>query len=371
LSSIPAPLLGAHVIKSTLSRIGLSADKIEEVILGNVVTSNVGQAPARQAAIHGGLPESVICTTINKVCASGMKAVMFASQAIENKANTCVLAGGFESMSNIPYYVPKGRTGYGYGHGQLLDGAIRDGLWDAFNDHHMGMCAEVCADTYKISRKEQDDFALESFRRAQAAIANGNFKQEIVPIEVSVKGKKTLVDTDENPAKVLPAKVPTLKPAFKATGSVTAANSSSLNDGAAALLVVSPEFARAHNLKPLARILGYADAAKAPVEFTTAPSLALPKAAARAGVDLKNIDYFEINQAFSVVSLANMKLLNLDPSRVDVNGGAVALGHPIGCSGARIIVTLINVLAQKNGSIGAAAICNGGGGASAIIIERL
>lgn len=372
LASFRAPELGSIVVEEAVQRAHINPSVVDEVFMGNVCPAGVGQAPARQAALNGGLPNSVPCTTVNKVCASGMKTLMLASTSISAGQISCAVAGGFESMSNIPHYLPKARNGYGYGHGEVQDGLIKDGLWDAFDDHHMGVCAEACATEFSITREEQDRFALESYRRAAAASDGGLFKEEIVPVSVPQRrGDPRVVDVDEEFSSVRPDKVPQLRPAFARDGTVTAANASSLNDGAAAFIVASSQFAEDNNLKPLARILGYADAAQEPLKFTTAPSLAIPKAIANAGLNASDIDYYEINQAFSVVSLANLKLLDLDEGIVDVNGGAVALGHPIGCSGARIVVTLLNVLKQRDGRYGVAGICNGGGGASAIVIERL
>eukprot|EP00276_Gloeochaete_wittrockiana_P020653 CAMPEP_0184335914 /NCGR_PEP_ID=MMETSP1089-20130417/4412_1 /TAXON_ID=38269 ORGANISM="Gloeochaete wittrockiana, Strain SAG46.84" /NCGR_SAMPLE_ID=MMETSP1089 /ASSEMBLY_ACC=CAM_ASM_000445 /LENGTH=421 /DNA_ID=CAMNT_0026660815 /DNA_START=76 /DNA_END=1341 /DNA_ORIENTATION=+ len=371
LSSFKGSELGSLAIKAAVSAAGIDGSIIQEAFLGNVVGSGMGQAPARQAVIYAGLPNSVACTTVNKVCASGLKTIIFASQSIQLGQRDVVLAGGFESMSNIPYYLPKARGGYKLGHGQVLDGIITDGLWDVYNDHHMGICAEVCAKEYSFTREQQDAYAIESYKRAAAAWEAGHFKNEIVP--VTIKGKKgdQIIDVDEEYTKIDFAKLPTLRPAFDKNGSVTAANSSSINDGAAALIVMSQARAESLGLKPLAKILGYGDAEKAPVEFTTAPSDAIPRALQNAGVTADEVDLWEINEAFSVVALANMHLLNLDHAKVNIYGGAVALGHPIGCSGARIVVTLINALKQQGKRIGSASICNGGGGASAIVIENL
>jgi len=371
LSSLTSPQLSSIAIKDALKKAGVEPNDVDESIQGNVLSAGLGQAPTRQATRGAGLGWSVVCTGVNKVCASGLKAVNLAAQSIENSQNRLVIAGGFESMSNVPYYLPPAtRSGLGYGHATLLDGVLKDGLWDAHDDQHMGMCAEVCATQYGFSRQQQDDFALESFRRAKEATEGGLFGHEIVNVEVKLKGISKVVNVDENIFKLNPQKVPTLKPAFKSGGSVTAANSSALNDGAAALVLSSATYATNHGLKPLARILSYADAEKAPIEFTTAPALAIPKALERAGLSARDVDYYEINEAFAVVALANIKLLNLDPQRVNIYGGAVALGHPIGCSGARILVTLLNVLKQKKANIGVAAVCNGGGGATALVIQR-
>lgn len=371
-SSLKATELGTVAVRAALAQSGVDPSKdVNEVILGNVVSANVGQAPARQVSHMSGLPWSTVCTTINKVCSSGLKATTFAAQSIQLGVNNVVVAGGFESMTNIPFYLPKVRQGLVYGHAQVIDGVVRDGLADAYDNQPMGIAAEVCADTYKFSRQEQDAYALESFRRATEATKAGRFKDEIAEVKVTVKGKETIVSEDEGPKKLIASKVPTLKPAFKPNGTVTAANASALNDGAAALVLANGAWARARGLKPLARIVGYGDAEKQPIEFTTAPSLAIPKAIKHAGLTAKQISFYEINEAFSVVNLANTKLLGLDPARQNVNGGAVALGHPIGASGARIIVTLLNVLKQNNAQYGVAGICNGGGGASAMVIERL
>lgn len=328
--------------------------------------------------IGADLPKSTVCTTINKVCASGMKTVMLASQmiqcgALQDHPRNALLAGGFESMSNVPHYLLNSRSGTALGNATLTDGVIHDGLWDIYNNQHMGMCAEKCAEDYNITREEQDEFALESYRRAQQAVASGVFQEEITAVTVPQRrGDPIVVDTDEEPSAVNMDKLPTLRPAFKRTdGTVTAANASSLNDGAAAMVIMGEDAAKALGLQPLARILGYGDAEQDPVDFTTSPSLAVPVAARNAGVDLSDIDYHEINEAFSVVALANMKLLNLTPDKVNVYGGAVAIGHPIGMSGARIIGNLCNVLKRNDAAIGCASICNGGGGASAIVIERM
>ncbi len=336
------------------------------------VSAGMGQAPTRQAVLGAGLPEATICTTVNKVCASGMKSVMMASQAMQCGAKGAFLAGGFESMSNIPHYLQNSRSGTKLGNGTLIDGVVHDGLWDLYNNQHMGMCGEKCAIDYDISRDEQDEYAIESYRRANAALEAGVF-EEVVPVEVPQRrGDPLLVTQDEEPGSINIEKIQALKPAFdRANGTVTAANASSLNDGACALVLMTEEDALDMGAKPVARILGFGDAAQAPVDFTTAPSMAVPVALQNAGLEASDIDYHEINEAFSVVVLANMKLLGLDPSVVNVFGGAVSLGHPIGMSGARIIGTLYDVLKHKDGSIGCASICNGGGGASAIVIERL
>jgi acetyl-CoA C-acetyltransferase len=371
LAAISATQLGAQVIKSAIEKAGLKPDQIQEVYMGNVMSANLGQAPATQAAIFAGLPY-LPATTVNKVCASGMKAIMLAAQSIAIGQNDIVVAGGMESMSNVPYYLDKARNGYRLGHGQITDGLVKDGLWDVYNDYHMGSAAELCAVDCKISREEQDAFAIESYNRAQKAQSEGKFKEEITPIELKdKKGDITLFADDEEPKTVKFDKIPSLKPVFKKDGTVTAANASTLNDGAAALVLMSREKADELGIKPLARIVSHADAQQAPEWFTTAPSKAIPLALHRANLSTDQIDFFEINEAFSVVALANNQLLKLDATKVNVNGGAVSLGHPLGASGARIIVTLLSVLQQNKGKYGAAGICNGGGGASAMVIENL
>jgi acetyl-CoA C-acetyltransferase len=371
LASFTATQLGAVVIKSAVEKAGLKPEQVQEVYMGNVMSANVGQAPATQAAIFAGLPY-LPATTVNKVCASGMKAIMLGAQSISVGQNDIVVAGGMESMSNVPYYLDKARNGYRLGNGQIIDGLVKDGLWDVYNDYHMGSAAELCATECNINREVQDAFAIESYKRAQKAQVDGKFKDEIIPVELKDKqGKITLFANDEEPNAVKFDKIPSLKPVFKKDGTVTAANASTLNDGAAALVLMSKEKADELNIKPLAKIISYADAQQAPEWFTTAPSKAIPLALYRAGLSTGQIDYFEINEAFSVVSIANNQQMNLDPSKVNVNGGAVSLGHPLGASGARIIVTLLNVLQQNGGKYGAAGICNGGGGASAMVIENL
>ncbi len=370
LSSIPATKLGAIAINEAVHRSGLKPEQIQEVYMGNVLQANVGQAPATQASKLAGLPDNIPSTTINKVCASGMKSIMFAAQSIMCGDNDIVVAGGMENMSAVPFYLDKARNGYRLGHGQLIDGVIKDGLWDVYKNYHMGNAAELCATDCKISREEQDAYAIESYKRAQAAYAKGLFKDEIIPIHIPQKGKDDLVITeDEEYVKVDFNKVPKLNPVFVKDGTITAANASTLNDGAAALVLMSADKAKELGIKPIATILSYADAQQAPEWFTTAPSKALPLAVSKAGLTLKDLEYVEINEAFSAVAIANNNLMSLDPSRVNVNGGAVAIGHPLGCSGARIIVTLINVLKQNNAKIGGAGICNGGGGASAMVIK--
>jgi acetyl-CoA C-acetyltransferase len=371
LAAISATQLGAQVIKAAVEKAGLKPDQIQEVYMGNVMSANLGQAPATQAAIFAGLPY-LPATTVNKVCASGMKAIMLAAQSIAIGQNDIVVAGGMESMSNVPYYLDKARNGYRLGNGQITDGLVKDGLWDVYNDYHMGSAAELCAVDCNISREEQDAFAIESYNRAQKAQSEGKFMHEITPVELKdKKGDIILFAEDEEPKAVKFEKIPSLKPVFKKDGTVTAANASTLNDGAAALVLMSREKAEELGIKPLARIIAHADAQQAPEWFTTAPSKAIPLALHRAGLSTDQIDFFEINEAFSVVSIANNQLLKLDAAKVNVNGGAVSLGHPLGASGARIIVTLLSVLQQNNGKYGAAGICNGGGGASAMVIENL
>ncbi|ATP55528.1 acetyl-CoA C-acyltransferase [Pedobacter ginsengisoli] len=371
LSTLSATQLGAVAIKAAVEKAGLKPSDIQEVYMGNVLSANIGQAPATQAAKFAGLPD-LPATTINKVCASGTKAIMLAAQSISQGDIDIIVAGGMESMSNVPYYLDKARTGYRLGHGQITDGLLKDGLWDVYNDYHMGSAAELCASECGISREDQDAFAISSYKRAQSAQTEGKFDSEIVPVEIKDrKGEITLISKDEEPFAVKFDKIPGLKPVFKKDGTVTAANASTLNDGAAALVLMSADKAKELKLKPLAKILAYADAQQAPEWFTTAPSKAIPLALKRAGKSLADVDYFEINEAFSVVSLANNKELGLTEDKVNTNGGAVSLGHPLGASGARIVVTLLSVLAQNNGKIGVAGICNGGGGASAIVIENI
>jgi acetyl-CoA C-acetyltransferase len=370
LSTISAPKLGAAAIKGALDKIKLNPDSVDEVFMGNVVQAGVGQAPARQAALFAGLPNSVACTTVNKVCASGMKSVMFGSQAILAGDAEIVVAGGMENMSLIPHYMHL-RTGTKFGSTTMLDGMQKDGLSDAYDNSAMGVCADLCATEYKISREEQDAFAIKSYERSAKAWEAKKFDNEIVSVSVPQrKGEPIIVSKDEEFTNVKLDRISSLNPAFTKEGTVTAANASTINDGAAALILMSEEKAAELGLKPLAYILSYADAAQEPKWFTTSPALALPKALKKANLSIEDVDYFEFNEAFSVVGLANAKILNIDLNKINVNGGAVSLGHPLGCSGARIIVTLMNVLEQNNGKIGAAAICNGGGGASAIVIER-
>lgn len=370
LSSVPATQLGATAIKGALNRINLDPSEVEEVIMGNVVQAGNGQAPARQAAVYAGLPVSVPCTTINKVCASGMKAVMQGAQAIMAGDADVIVAGGMESMSQIPHNVQM-RNGFKFGPATMEDAMQRDGLVDAFSNNAMGILADACATEYNFTREDQDNFAIESYTRSAKAWDAGKFANEIVPVEVPQRrGDAIIVDKDEEYSNVKLDKIPTLRAVFTKDGTVTAANASTINDGAAALVLMSEEKAASLGLKPLATIVSYADAAHEPEWFTTAPAKALPKALAKANLTKDDIDYFELNEAFAVVGLANAKILDLDLNKVNVNGGAVSLGHPLGCSGARILVTLLNVLEQNNAKRGAAAICNGGGGASALILER-
>ena len=373
LSSFTAPQMGAHVIEEALSRAGVDKKAVEEAYMGNVVSAGIGQAPTRQAVIYAGLDLDVPSTTINKVCASGMKATMMAAQSIGSGYRKCMIAGGMESMSNIPYYLPDARAGHRMGNKQVIDGIIHDGLWDIYNDQHMGMCGELCADKYGITREQQDAYATASYERALAAWDAGKLQQEIAPM--TIKGKRgkpdTVVDMDEEYGGFKAGSLEKQRPAFKKDGSVTAGNSSGINDGACAMVLMSGAEARARGTTPLFKIRGFGDAAREPTEFTVAPADAVPRAFAHAGVSASDIDYHEINEAFSVVALANAQLLNLNMDRLNVNGGAVAMGHPIGCSGARIIGSLYHVLQQNDASLGCASICNGGGGASAVVIERL
>lgn len=370
LSSVPATKLGAAAIKGALNKINLDSKLVDEVLMGNVVQAGNGQAPARQAALYAGLPESVACTTVNKVCASGMKAVMQGAQAIMAGDAEIVVAGGMENMSLIPHYVHL-RNGVKFGPTSLVDGMQKDGLTDAYDNNAMGVCADLCASEYNFTREDQDNFAIQSYKRSAAAWEAGKFDAEIVPVEVPQRrGDAIVVTKDEEYTNVKLDKIPSLAPVFTKDGTVTAANASTINDGAAALVLMSEEKAQSLGLTPLAYIKSYADAAQEPKWFTTSPAKALPKALEKAGLSVSDVDFFEFNEAFAVVGLANAKILGLDNDKINVNGGAVSLGHPLGCSGARIIVTLINVLNQNNAKIGAAAICNGGGGASAIVIER-
>jgi acetyl-CoA C-acetyltransferase len=370
LSGYSATQLGSIAIKAAVEKAGLKGSEVQEVYMGNVFSANLGQAPATQAAKFAGLPD-IPATTINKVCASGMKAIMLAAQSIVAGDNDIVVAGGMESMSNVPFYLDKARNGYRLGHGQLTDGLLKDGLWDVYNDYHMGSAAELCAASCNISRDEQDKHAIESYKRSQAAQSAGKFKNEIVSIELkNKKGYQAYFSEDEEVQNVKFDKIPGLKPVFQKEGTVTAANASTLSDGAAALVLMSRKKMMELGLKPIAKISGFADAQQTPEWFTTAPSKAIPRALKKAGIKPEDVNYYEINEAFSVVSIINNRELNLDPAKVNVNGGAVSLGHPLGASGARIIVTLINVLQQNKAKTGVAGICNGGGGASAIVIEN-
>jgi acetyl-CoA C-acetyltransferase len=372
LASVSAVKLGSVAFRGALQKAGVDPKHVQELFVGNVLSAGLGQAPATQVAAGAGLGFEIPCTLVNKVCASGMKAVMFGAQSIMLGHNDVVLAGGMESMSNIPYYLLKARTGYKYGHGELLDGLQYDGLTDAYNHCAMGVCADNTAKEMNISRQDQDSYAISSYKRSASSWASGKFKEEVIPVEITDrKGNTTLFAEDEEYKNVNFEKISTLKPAFTKDGTVTAANASTLNDGGSALLLVSKEKAQQLGIKPIARIMGFADAAQDPMWFTTTPSLAIPKALKNAGVDRKDVGYFEINEAFSAVAIANNINLGIDPDKVNVNGGAVALGHPLGASGSRIITTLINVLKQNNSSIGVAGICNGGGGASAIVIENV
>lgn len=370
LSTVPAPKLGAIAIKGALEKISLKPELVEEVLMGNVVQAGTGQAPARQAAIYAGIPNTVPCTTVNKVCASGMKTVMQAAQSIALGDAEVIVAGGMENMSLIPHYY-HARTATKFGPAKMEDGMQKDGLVDAYDQNAMGVCADACATEYNFSREDQDTYAIQSYKRSANAWAIGKFDNEVVPVEVPQRrGEPIVVNKDEEFTNVKIEKIPQLRPAFTKDGTVTAANASTINDGAGAMILMSKEKAKELGLKPLATIKSYADAAHQPEWFTTAPAKALPKALNKAGITIDDVDYFEFNEAFSVVGLANMKILGLNDSHVNVNGGAVSLGHPLGCSGVRILITLLNVLDQNNAKIGAAAICNGGGGASAVIIER-
>ncbi|MBF90768.1 MAG: acetyl-CoA C-acyltransferase [Flavobacteriales bacterium] len=372
LSSLSATQLGAAAIKGAVEKAGIKAEEVNEVYMGNVLQANLGQAPARQAAMFAGLSQDVPCTTINKVCSSGMKSIMLAAQSVMCGDNEVVIAGGMENMSAVPHYLGNGRNGQKLGDMKLIDGLVKDGLTDVYNKVHMGNCAEVCATEMNFSREQQDAFAIESYNRSEAAWEAGKFADEVVPVEVPQRrGDVLVVAEDEEYKNVKMEKIPTLRPVFQKDGTVTAANASTLNDGAAALVLMSVEKAAELGLTPLAKVKSYADAAHEPKWFTTAPAKAVPVALDKAGITTADVDFFELNEAFSVVGLANIEKLGLDASKVNINGGAVSLGHPLGCSGARIIVTLINVLKQNNGKIGAAGICNGGGGASAMVIELI
>ena len=372
LAGLTAVELGSKAIKYAIDRASIEPEEIQEVFMGNVVSANLGQAPARQAAIGAGMGYEIPCTTVNKVCSSGMKSVMLGAQTIMLGQADSVIAGGMESMSNIPFYLPKARFGYKYGDAELVDGLVRDGLWEVYYNFPMGSCADNTAKEMNISREDQDAFAIGSYQKSANATKAGKFKSEILPIEIPQrKGDPIIMDEDEEFKKVDFDKIPNLKPVFSADGTVTAANASTINDGAAALVLMSRKMAEEKGLKPIAKIRGFADAAQDPIWFTTAPSKAIPKALALSGVQASDVDFYEINEAFSVVVLANNKKLDLDPEKVNVNGGAVSLGHPLGASGARIIATLTGVLDQNQAGIGVAGICNGGGGASAIVLEKL
>lgn len=369
LSSVPATKLGSIAIKGALDKINLDPTLVQEVLMGNVVQAGTGQAPARQAALGAGIPDTVPCTTINKVCSSGMKTVMQAAQSIALGDADIIIAGGMENMSMTPHYMHL-RNGQKFGPATMIDGMQRDGLVDAYDNNAMGVCADACASKYNFSREDQDAFAIESYTRSKNAWETGKFKDEVVPVEVPQRrGDAIIVSEDEEYKNVKMDKIPALRAAFSKDGTVTAANASTINDGAGAMILMSAEKAKELKITPLASIIGYADAAHEPEWFTTAPSKALPKALAKAGVSKNEIDYFELNEAFAVVGLANIKLLDLDPANVNVNGGAVSLGHPLGCSGVRILITLINVMKQNGGKLGAAGICNGGGGASAVVLK--
>jgi len=371
LKSFTATQLGAFAIKGAIEKSGINPDQVNEVIMGSVIQANLGQAPARQAAKFAGLSDHVICTTVNKVCASGMKSIAIAAQSIMLGDADIIVAGGMESMSNVPFYSENMRWGNKYGNVSLVDGLVKDGLTDVYDGKAMGVAAEMCASTCGISREDQDAFAIESYKRSQAATQNGKFDNEIIPVSIpQKKGDAILFAKDEEPFNVMFDKIPGLKSAFLKDGSVTAANASTMNDGAAALVLISKKKAEELGLTPIAKIKSFADAEQAPEWFTTAPALAVPKAVEKAGLTMEQIQYWELNEAFSVVGIENTRRMNLDPQKVNVNGGAVSIGHPLGCSGARIIVTLINVLKQNNAQYGAAGICNGGGGASALVIEN-
>lgn len=372
LAAIPATKLGAIAIQAAIARAGVDSTLINELLMGCVLQANLGQAPARQAAKLAGLPDHIPCTTVNKVCASGMKAVMQGVQSIMLGDNDIVVAGGMENMSSVPFYAPSMRWGNKYGHTQMIDGLHKDGLTDVYKDYAMGCAADLCAGEYHISREEQDAFAIESYQRSAAAWKSGKFKDEVVPVEIpQKKGEPVLFSEDEEYKNVKFDKIPELKPVFTKDGTVTAANASTMNDGAAALVLMSREKADELGVPPLAKVRGYADAEQAPEWFTTSPALAVPKALYKSGLAIEDVGYFELNEAFSVVGIVNTQLMKLDSSRVNVHGGAVSLGHPLGCSGARIVVTLINILKYHNAAIGVAGICNGGGGASAMVIERM
>ena len=371
LSNVEATKLGAIAIEGAMKKANVNGSDVNEVYMGMVLQANAGQAPARQAARFAGIPDNVACTTINKVCASAMKSIMLATQNILLGDADIVVAGGMESMSNAPFMMEGARSGYKFGNQKINDCIVKDGLTDVYSQTAMGVSAELCAEKYNISREQQDAYAIESYKRSAAAWSAGKFDDEVVPVSIPSKKETIIIAHDEEYKQVKFDKIPDLKPVFKKDGTVTAANASTLNDGAAALVLMSKEKAEALGIKPIAKIIGYADAEQAPEWFTTTPSVAIPKAIAKAGLKNTDIDFYEINEAFSAVALANMQILNIAPDKINVNGGAVALGHPLGSSGARIIVTLINVLKQNNGKYGVAGICNGGGGASAVVIENM
>ena len=372
LSSISATKLGAHAIKSALQKINLSPNLVEELYMGNVISSGIGQAPAKQCAIYAELGPNTPCTTINKVCSSGMKSIMMAAQAIKSGDADIIVAGGMESMSNIPYYIPKARNGHKFGHGKIMDGLVLDGLTDVYSGDVMGVCGELCAEEMNISREEQDDFAIESYNRSKKAWENGYFKDEVSPIEIPQRrGDSIIIEEDEEFKNVNIEKIKKLRTVFKKEGTITAGNASTLNDGAAALILMSEEKAKELGIKPIAKINSYSDASQEPEWFTTSPAKAIPLALNKANLKIEDIDYWELNEAFSVVGIANTKKLKLNPDKVNIYGGAVSLGHPLGCSGARIVTTLLSVLINNDAKFGGAGICNGGGGASAMIIEKL
>lgn len=372
LSSYSAPRLGAIAIRAAVERAGIRPEQVQEVYMGNVLSAGLGQAPATQAALGAGLPDTTPCTTINKVCASGMKSIMLAAQSIQTGQIEIAVAGGMESMSNVPYYLDKARNGYRMGHGQVVDGMIKDGLWDVYKDFHMGVAGELCAKEHQFSREAQDEFAITSYQKAQKAQSSHAFDHEIVPVSIEQKGKDPIViSADEDITKVNFEKMKTLRAAFTPDGTITAANASKINDGASAMVLMSADKARELGITPLARIAGFADAAGAPEWFTTAPAKAMPLALSRAGITMDQVDSVEINEAFSVVAMVNAQMLNIPMEKINKNGGAVAMGHPIGSSGARITMSLISTLQQHGGKYGCAGICNGGGGASAIVIEKI
>ena len=369
-AEVSATDLGAAAIKGAIENVNINPKDIDSVYMGNVLSANLGQSPARQASKFAGIPDEIDCTTVNKVCAAGMKATILGAQQIQLGLENMVITGGMESMSNVPHYTNKRKINK-LGNEILIDGLLKDGLTDVYNNFHMGNAAELCVEKYKLTREQQDEYALKSYEKAAKATKEGKFKNEIIPFTLKQKQGETVISEDEDIYKIIPEKISKLKPSFVEDGTITAANASNLNDGAAAILLASKEAVEQYNLKPLAKIIGYADAAQAPEWFTTAPSIAIPKALKRANLQLEDIDFFEINEAYAAVALANQIELGLDPQKINVYGGAVALGHPLGASGARIICTLVSVLQQEKGKYGVAAICNGGGGATAIVIENL